>query len=511
MFFILVDILLLVIRSLIAVGINRLKLRHKALIKFNVTKLKDVKTNIVTSAFSDEERTNLIEQVEQDLIYDEEANLKSLAEYKGLGFARNSEPYSSNKEGNEGGLTDLIKEEGENFVIGEATNLAVMVGTTVGAGGAGAVAEGIVLSKDAVIDEYEKIKEEDQEAKEAYVRSQRGRVLMLSNSAKERIYNEAIARVRVKEAQLVRELNKDLEEQYATAGGPNWRAKAKALQSAIRVSKVMLYIVDTSFVILTSILALMAMFMLIMSLIIGGVTGYLVLDSQDDKKDETTSSQPNTDTNDNKGKENNNTDNAPKGNGDAPAGIDPKSWGTASEWGQKIAEKAHDAAIMKVNGRHLTYRQGNTPVGVYDCSVFVTGVYESFGKLTTGKDRDKGRGMYDFNKDKKSDLQAYMATAGMRAFYPRHPEMKVATLFQGDWESKIQPGDVLLVSGHVAIYIGKNTSGTHMMAHAASPSAYTYYSADMKKSGTQVGLAPITNLKTRSGATTIYRPHVNFK
>jgi len=523
---VLIDILLLVLRSFVAVNLNRLKIKRVTLLRFNrieatETELKEaiainkkvgdrldghdtLSNNKALVGGVNTSKSSEIQEIERALIATQEEMLQDVANARGIGFISNSEPYS---EGDElkPKLLEMAREEGENFVIGTLANKALVVTAGAAGGAVTAIGVGVDMTITAARSELSKIKEEEQRQKEEYVRENERDVLMLSESAKKRIHFEAVAQVRARD----QAESSKLATYEMVAGSPAWVNTKKKLDAKIRSLKWLLRFLDFAFALLTTVLIMIGLVMVITALVIFAVISFVVTGMDVDKetstgKDTTVQSKPEKD-----------TSNSVSGTTSLPKGIDEKSWSKADEWGQKIASQAIQSATMTVdtprtssNGGHLVYQQGNTPVGVYDCSTFVSGVFESFGVLTTGGKRE---GNYDFKTGRKSDLKAYMATAGMRAFYAGKSDMQVGTLWSGDWESKLWPGDLLLMSGHVAIYVGKNSNGEHIMAHAASPSAFTFYDTSLTKKGRQVGLAPISNLKSRSGPISIIRPTVAFK
>lgn len=150
--------------------------------------------------------------------------------------------------------------------------------------------------------------------------------------------------------------------------------------------------------------------------------------------------------------------------GDKPVGLSEESWSKADAIGKKLVSFACDSIINPPNGKYLLYQQGNTPQGYADCSVFICAVFEgSLNKTFTGGDAPNG---YDFSVNRKSDLKGYVTTSGMRSFVNKHPEAKI-----GSTTTSLDlalPGDVLLTSGHVGMYVGKNEKGEHVMVHASS-------------------------------------------
>lgn len=147
-----------------------------------------------------------------------------------------------------------------------------------------------------------------------------------------------------------------------------------------------------------------------------------------------------------------------------PAGLSDESWSKADAIGKKIVAFASNAILNPPNGKYLLYRQGDTPVGYADCSVFVCSVFEgALNKTFSGVDAPNG---YDFSKNRKSDLKGYVTTYGMEDILRKKPNAKIGTT-RSSLDSAL-PGDVLLTDGHVGIYIGKNEKGDHVMVHAST-------------------------------------------
>lgn len=147
-----------------------------------------------------------------------------------------------------------------------------------------------------------------------------------------------------------------------------------------------------------------------------------------------------------------------------PAGLSEDSWSKADAIGKMIASFASDSIINPPNGTYLLYKQGNTPVGYADCSVFVCAVFEGALKKTfSGLDAPNG---YDFSVNRKSDLAGYVTTYGMEDVVRNNPSAKIGST-TSSLDSAL-PGDILLTDGHVGIYLGKNENGEHVMVHAST-------------------------------------------
>lgn len=155
---------------------------------------------------------------------------------------------------------------------------------------------------------------------------------------------------------------------------------------------------------------------------------------------------------------------APVDVGGKPAGLSEESWSKADAVGKKIAAFASDTTINPPNGKYLLYKQGNTPVGYADCSVFVCGVLEgALNRTFAGGDAPNG---YNFAVNRKRDLKGYVPTSSMRQIVRKKPQSKIGTTAT-NIDSAL-PGDILLKVGHVGIYVGKNENGEHVMVHAST-------------------------------------------
>ena len=149
-----------------------------------------------------------------------------------------------------------------------------------------------------------------------------------------------------------------------------------------------------------------------------------------------------------------------------PEGISDESWKSADDVGRAIAAFASDAILNPPNGNKLIYRQGDTPVGYADCSVFVCASIEGGVKRTfAGVEAPNG---YDFSINKKSDLQGYNYTGGMRSVVSANSACNIGSV--GSSIDKAQPGDIILSSSHVMIYVGKRESdGAPIYVHSSMP------------------------------------------
>lgn len=203
------------------------------------------------------------------------------------------------------------------------------------------------------------------------------------------------------------------------------------------------------------------------------------------------------------------------GSTDAPIGVNSEDWDSGDELGKRIAKTAYDAATMKFPSAGnpsdasadggLRYQQGNTPIGVYDCSTFVSAVLESNGILSNGGKRSGGN--YDFNTMKKSDLQNYEYTGQELISWSKLASPVARQDGSNNWYKSLKPGDLIIDSNHVAVYVGKNESGKGVIAHAASPGAsYIFNDMAQSKSTYDVGLNDENTFNQLFSNAVVYRP-----
>lgn len=201
-----------------------------------------------------------------------------------------------------------------------------------------------------------------------------------------------------------------------------------------------------------------------------------------------------------------------KGDTSVPEGIDEGDWNKASDLQKQIAKTAYVAATMKFPkagnpsdanpAGGLRYEQGNTPIGVYDCSTFVSGVLEANGLRSDGGKRDGEP--YNFETMKKADLVNYEFTGAELTSWERGNGF--TGTFNGD-TSGMTPGDIIVDSEHVAIYVGKNKAGKGVFAHASSPgNHYIFWDADSKNATYDVGLNDAAAMATFMSGSKIMHP-----
>lgn len=199
------------------------------------------------------------------------------------------------------------------------------------------------------------------------------------------------------------------------------------------------------------------------------------------------------------------------GSTEVPKNMDEKEWKRADDIGQKFASTAIESSIMPfpgssgdTNNGHLVYQQGNTPIGYYDCSTFVSAVYEANGVTHSGK---KVKKPYDFKTMKKSNLKEYLTAGGTKSFIKsNHKDAIITKMDASGWKDKIVPGDVMVSGSHIVVYVGKNKDGKQIIAHAGSSTSKVFYDVMLTKNGKQVGIAPLSNWMTSAGEVVIYRP-----
>ena len=148
-------------------------------------------------------------------------------------------------------------------------------------------------------------------------------------------------------------------------------------------------------------------------------------------------------------------------------GISEESWNSADDVGKAVAYFASDAVLNPPNGKHLEYNNWDrfAPVGEFDCITFAEAVLQgTVRKTVEGKDTKKG---FDFKTDNKRDLEKRVNCPTMLALVKAKPECIVGKA--GTSMDKAQPGDLIVSDSHIAIYVGKNTKGKHVIVHASSP------------------------------------------
>lgn len=159
-----------------------------------------------------------------------------------------------------------------------------------------------------------------------------------------------------------------------------------------------------------------------------------------------------------------------------PKDMDPKEWAKASPLQQSIALNAMVYSTMdmpkggvKKGHNKLVYEQGNTGIGHYDCSTFMTSVLESLGLNDKLKRIDR---KYDFQTMKKSDLTDFMSSRQYTSYYKGKPELIATNSNEAGWKDKLVPGDMLVMDGHVMFYVGKNKDGVQLVAHSARSTSF---------------------------------------
>lgn len=169
-----------------------------------------------------------------------------------------------------------------------------------------------------------------------------------------------------------------------------------------------------------------------------------------------------------------------------PDGISVESWKSADATGKKVASFAAQQIFDPPNGKPMTYQQGNTPVGVYDCSTFVCAVLEgSTHKTFSGEDCPG----YDFKTNCKADLQDYQYTGAMQSTVNGKPGSNLGNFANNP--DKAQPGDILLNGGHVMIYIGRRDDGTDIICHASSSGGHCSSDIALSDRNLDVGFSEV--------------------
>lgn len=121
----------------------------------------------------------------------------------------------------------------------------------------------------------------------------------------------------------------------------------------------------------------------------------------------------------------------------------------------------------------------------YDCSGWVSAALAMAGWRIddNGNLVERPGDRYIFAKNSLSDL---VATQDRWATYSMNSSwQKYAIPFTGD-ASQLEPGDILLENGHVAIYHGEG-----ILSHASLPGATVSSSKELKRDASDVGFAPL--------------------
>lgn len=169
-----------------------------------------------------------------------------------------------------------------------------------------------------------------------------------------------------------------------------------------------------------------------------------------------------------------------------PEGISDDSWNSADATGKKVAAFAAQQILNPPGGTPMKYQQGNTPVGVYDCSTFVCAVLEGSCKKTfSGADCDG----YDFSTNCKADLADYQNTYAMISTVGAKPGCNKGSFASNP--DAAQPGDILLNGDHVMIYVGRRDDGTDIIAHASSSNGHCSKDIALSNRDQDVGFSEV--------------------
>ena len=159
---------------------------------------------------------------------------------------------------------------------------------------------------------------------------------------------------------------------------------------------------------------------------------------------------------------------AGKGSFDKPDGLKQEEWDKLSDQRKQVVSRAVQAVNTPVtsdyknmNKGRLFYDWTERGQGVVDCSTFVSEVGESLGYLNSGGKRQGDP--FDFSSMNKGDLQDYMYTGAMLQAWGGASTQVSSTQ---DVQSKAKPGDIIVNSTHVAIYVGENDAGKPVIVHA---------------------------------------------
>lgn len=172
-----------------------------------------------------------------------------------------------------------------------------------------------------------------------------------------------------------------------------------------------------------------------------------------------------------------------------PQGITEESWNSADDIGKKVVKMACDPILNPPNGKTLIYKQGNTPQGYADCSTFVCAVLQ--GALNKSFNGDNTASGYDFSSNKKADLQTYFHTALMQDYVSK--QSGISQGFFNDNKDSAKPGDILLTSGHVGIFVGVNENGDYVMVHASTENGNCKEDINLTTGRHDVGFSKVTS------------------
>lgn len=267
----------------------------------------------------------------------------------------------------------------------------------------------------------------------------------------------------------------------------------------IMVLKFIVKIIRTVFVAIAAAVTASTVALITVIVLIVGVTGYLFIDDPFGFTDSETYA----------GVQQVTVNNGASTGGEAPVpgtvskpdGITAESWAKGDAIGQGAAYNAYYMLMHPVDKNGLaktgsmTYKQepgGPYERGRFDCIQFVTAAVETLGYHMDGSTRSP---VYDYTKDDKGDVKFWGVT---RNVYSKVKGTDVVIGDAGDADilDKIQPGDMILTTSHVVMYIGKNEAGAHVIAHAGSPSSKGWTTAaavgtSAPQDGTQVIFAKV--------------------
>lgn len=145
-----------------------------------------------------------------------------------------------------------------------------------------------------------------------------------------------------------------------------------------------------------------------------------------------------------------------------PEGMDPATWAKADETGQQLAA-AMINAFQNPPSMGFHYSQSNLNPGYFDCGRWIAAAMSVIGMQQDGNTREKG---FDYETEGQAS-RPYTPTGGLNAMWLGSP----AQVGNVDDPDSWAPGDMLLVPGHAALYLGKNSNGQHIIGHASMEGA----------------------------------------
>lgn len=163
----------------------------------------------------------------------------------------------------------------------------------------------------------------------------------------------------------------------------------------------------------------------------------------------------------------------------------------------KVGEALVELAKKHAKNLVITYSHAGKEL-LHDCSSYVNGLLRELGYLLDGSKTEK------IPLDSSTAVGgSFRSTASMMRLVKEKPKLLVDIeghkysetnkISKEDFEKYAKPGDILLVNNnshqHTAIYVGKNSSGEHIMAEALCPGcSYGYSNMDLTGTSMEAGL-----------------------